>query len=80
MNNITEEIEGSQMGEALAADSKASPYSVTKLRDIISDIKTERHHQRHQTTSQPILQITNCLLGYEGDVCRFSDHITEANQ
>ena len=33
-----EEIEGSQMGEALAADSKASPYSVTKLRDIISDI------------------------------------------
>lgn len=39
MNNITEEIEGSQMGEALAADSKASPYSLTKLRDIISDIR-----------------------------------------
>ena len=39
MNNITEEIEGSQMGEALAADTKASPYSLTKLRDIISDIR-----------------------------------------
>ena len=42
MNNITEEIEGSQMGEALAAD-----YS---------------------------------LLGYEGDVCRLSDHIAETDQ
>ena len=27
------------MGEALAADTKASPYSLTKLRDIISDIR-----------------------------------------
>ena len=39
MNNITEEIEGSQMGEALAADSKASPYSLTNLRDIICDLR-----------------------------------------
>ena len=39
MNNITEEIEASQKGEAQAADNGASPYSLTNLRDIISDIR-----------------------------------------
>ena len=39
MNNITEEIEASQKGEAQAADNGASPYSLTNLRDIICDLR-----------------------------------------
>jgi len=38
MNNITEEIEGSQMGEALTAVSGASPYQPNDLSDSIKDI------------------------------------------
>jgi len=38
MNNITEEIEGSQMGEALTAVSGASPYHPNDLSDSIKDI------------------------------------------
>ena len=38
MNNITEEIEGSQMGEALTAVSGASPYQPKDLSDSIKDI------------------------------------------
>ena len=39
MDDITKEIECSTQGRALAADNGASPYSLTNLRDIISDIR-----------------------------------------
>ena len=39
MNQTINEIEGSQLGGAEAADNCASPYNLNELREIVGDIR-----------------------------------------
>lgn len=65
MNNITEEIEGSQMGEALTAVSGASPYQPKDLSDSIKDIVILVCNYCKQPTirKQTRTKVANGLIG-----------------
>ena len=65
MNNITEEIEGPQMGVALTADNGASPCYLTELSDYISDISTlVCNYSKKPTRSRKTRErMVNSLIG-----------------
>ena len=84
MNLITEEIEGAQMGEALAAVSGASPYHPTDLSDKIFDINvlvcnyTQHPTKRKETRSDMVHSLINMLTKANRDLSFYIEDLKQA--
>ena len=84
MNLITEEIEGAQMGEALAAVSGASPYHPTDLSDKIFDINvlvcnyTKNPTKRKETRSDMVHSLINMLTKANRDLSFYIEDLKQA--
>jgi len=81
---FSEEIEGAQMGEALAAVSGASPYHPTDLSDKIFDINvlvcnyTKNPTKRKETRSDMVLSLINMLTKANRDLSFYIEDLKQA--
>ena len=81
---FSEEIEGAQMGEALAAVSGASPYHPTDLSDKIFDINvlvcnyTQHPTKRKETRSDMVLSLINMLTKANRDLSFYIEDLKQA--
>ena len=81
---FSEEIEGAQMGEALAAVSGASPYHPTDLSDKIFDINvlvcnyTQHPTKRKETRSDMVHSLINMLTKANRDLSFYIEDLKQA--
>ena len=81
---FSEETEGAQMGEALAAVSGASPYHPTDLSDKIFDINvlvcnyTQHPTKRKETRSDMVLSLINMLTKANRDLSFYIEDLKQA--